>query len=222
MSVLFKVFTLEQRDVFEKHVLPKLRKREQVTLRRVHRESRVAMQTVLSAKDYQILAFSLDHVPTHINTIIQQTRKLEMVRYAHEHLHYAFSKETANVAASIHYKNVDDCGILKYVVDNGAPVTLKTLHILNSCRFDEKIEWVALKRENVFIRDHHVCTFCGRRYASDDLTIDHILPRSKGGERSWTNLTTACATCNKRKGNELLKQEEIRAALGYLLMNVKF
>ena len=95
MSVLFKVFTLEQRDVFEKHVLPKLRKREQVTLRRVHRESRVAMQTVLSAKDYQILAFSLDHVPTHINTIIQQTRKLEMVRYAHEHLHYAFSKGTA-------------------------------------------------------------------------------------------------------------------------------
>ena len=63
MSALFKVFTLEQRVVFEKHVLPKLWKRERVTLRRVNRESRVAMQTVLSAKDYQILAFSFKSFP---------------------------------------------------------------------------------------------------------------------------------------------------------------
>lgn len=114
MSVLFKVFTLEQRDVFEKHVLPKLRKRERVMLRQVNRESRVAMQTLLSEKDYQILAFSLDHVPTHINVIIEQTRNLEMVRYAREHLHYKFSGGTANHAA-----NFGEVGILKYVVDNG-------------------------------------------------------------------------------------------------------
>ena len=168
------------------------------------------MQTVLSAKDYFGLAFPF-HVPTHINEIIQASRDLEMVRYAHEHLHYKFSKGTANVAANIANKLaanvvVDDYGILKYVVDNGAPVELKTLHILNRPLFDEKIESIALKRENVFIRDHHMCTYCGRRYASDDLTIDHIVPASKGGEWSWTNLTTACAKCNNRKGDKMLKQ----------------
>ena len=92
MSVLFKVFTLEQRDVLEKHVLPKLWKRERIMLRQLNRESRVAMQTVLSAKDYFGLAFPF-HVPTHINEIIQASRDLEMVRYAHEHLHYKFQKE---------------------------------------------------------------------------------------------------------------------------------
>ena len=221
MSVLFKVFTLEQRDVLEKHVLPKLWKRERIMLRQLNRESRVAMQTVLSAKDYLALTFpftlhygSLRNVPWHINTIIQQTRDLEMVRYAHKHLHYKFSKATANVAADI-----GECEILKYVVDNGAPVSVYTLRILNT-RFNEKIESIVLSRENVFIRDHHSCTYCGRRYASDNLTIDHIVPKSKGGEREWKNVTTACATCNKRKGNELLKNtEEIRTALKYLSIN---
>jgi len=221
MSVLFKVFTLEQRDVLEKHVLPKLWKRERIMLRQLNRESRVAMQTVLSAKDYLALTFpftlhygSLRNVPWHINTIIQQTRDLEMVRYAHKHLHYKFSKATANVAADI-----GECEILKYVVDNGAPVSVYTLRILNT-RFNEKIESIVLSRENMFIRDHHSCTYCGRRYASDNLTIDHIVPKSKGGEREWKNVTTACATCNKRKGNELLKNtEEIRTALKYLSIN---
>ena len=83
--------------------------------------------------------------------------------------------------------------------------------------YDKQKGSIALSRKNVLIRDHHSCTYCGAR---DDLTIDHILPRSKGGERSWTNLTTACATCNKRKGNELLKNtEEIRTALKYLSIN---
>ena len=82
MSALFKVFASEQREVFEKHVLPKLWKRERVTLRRVNRESRVAMQTVLSAKDYFGLGFPFRFVSTHINVIIEQTRNLEMVRYA--------------------------------------------------------------------------------------------------------------------------------------------
>ena len=214
MSALFKVFTLEQRDVFEKHVLPKLWTRERNMLRQVNRESRVAMQTVLSAKDYFGLGFPFRFVSTHINNIIQQTRDLEMVRYAHEHRHYKFSKGTANVVA-----NIGVFGILKYVVDNGAPVSVYTLRILNT-RFDEKIEWIKLKRENVFIRDRHMCTYCGRRYASDDLNVDHIVPKSKGGKREWANVTTACATCNKRKGNELMENtEEIRTALRNLSIN---
>jgi len=69
--------------------------------------------------------------------------------------------------------------------------------------YDKQKGSIALSRKNVLIRDHHSCTYCGAR---DDLTIDHIVPASKGGEWSWTNLTTACAKCNNRKGDKLLKQ----------------
>ena len=79
--------------------------------------------------------------------------------------------------------------------------------------YDKQKGSIALSRKNVLIRDHHSCTYCGAR---DDLTIDHIVPASKGGEWSWTNLTTACAKCNNRKGDKLLKQKKIRTALKHL------
>jgi len=57
---------------------------------------------------------------------------------------------------------------------------------------------VMLTRQNVFKRDSHECQYCG---TSKDLTLDHLIPRSKGGKSVWTNLVTACRRCNARKGN---------------------
>ena len=54
-------------------------------------------------------------------------------------------------------------------------------------------------RRNVLRRDEHRCQYCGKK--SLELTIDHILPRSRGGADSWENLITACIRCNNRKGN---------------------
>ena len=68
--------------------------------------------------------------------------------------------------------------------------------------YDKQKGAISLSRKNVLIRDNHSCTYCG---AKENLTIDHIVPASKGGEWSWTNLTTACAKCNNRKGDKLLK-----------------
>jgi 5-methylcytosine-specific restriction endonuclease McrA len=56
-----------------------------------------------------------------------------------------------------------------------------------------------LTRRNLFQRDAHRCQYCG--YGGDRLSIDHILPRSRGGTDSWENVTTACLPCNVRKGN---------------------
>jgi len=56
-----------------------------------------------------------------------------------------------------------------------------------------------LTRRNVFQRDGHACQYCG--YKGDKLSIDHVLPRSRGGIDSWDNVTTACLPCNVRKGN---------------------
>ena len=57
-------------------------------------------------------------------------------------------------------------------------------------------------RKNIFIRDKWSCQYCGYRSKKGcNLTIDHVTPKSKGGDSSWTNLVTACAKCNSKKGN---------------------
>ena len=58
----------------------------------------------------------------------------------------------------------------------------------------------AFTRFNVFLRDRFQCQYCG---AKDDLTFDHVVPRSKGGRTTWDNVVTACSTCNLLKGSRL-------------------
>jgi 5-methylcytosine-specific restriction endonuclease McrA len=58
-----------------------------------------------------------------------------------------------------------------------------------------------LSRRTVMARDHYVCQYCGVQPGKASLTIDHVLPRSRGGDTVWENIVTACGTCNRRKGN---------------------
>ena len=58
----------------------------------------------------------------------------------------------------------------------------------------------AFTRFNVFLRDRFECQYCG---TGDDLTFDHVVPRSKGGQTTWENVCAACSTCNLAKGNKL-------------------
>ena len=62
---------------------------------------------------------------------------------------------------------------------------------------------VLLNRANLFRRDRGQCQYCG---STKQLTIDHVIPRSKGGKTSWTNLVTACNRCNVFKGDKTLEQ----------------
>jgi 5-methylcytosine-specific restriction endonuclease McrA len=58
-----------------------------------------------------------------------------------------------------------------------------------------------LSRRTVLARDHYTCQYCGAQPGKANLTIDHVLPRSRGGETRWENIVTACAECNRRKGS---------------------
>jgi 5-methylcytosine-specific restriction endonuclease McrA len=60
-----------------------------------------------------------------------------------------------------------------------------------------------ITRRAVFARDNWTCQYCGSR---SNLTVDHVIPRSKGGDSSWTNIVASCAPCNRRKGDALLRQ----------------
>jgi 5-methylcytosine-specific restriction endonuclease McrA len=60
---------------------------------------------------------------------------------------------------------------------------------------------VTFSRRNVFKRDHYTCQYCGRQPGSEELTIDHVTPRSRGGPSRWDNCVLACMSCNKRKAD---------------------
>lgn len=63
-----------------------------------------------------------------------------------------------------------------------------------------------VSRELLIHRDRHLCGFCGKRFSARHLTIDHIVPRSKGGSDYWTNIVASCATCNTRKRDRTPEQ----------------
>lgn len=60
---------------------------------------------------------------------------------------------------------------------------------------------VRYTRENVFRRDRHTCQYCGRRYDTRQLNIDHVTPRHRGGPTDWTNVVCSCRNCNATKGS---------------------
>ncbi len=67
----------------------------------------------------------------------------------------------------------------------------------------------AFTRFNVFLRDRFRCQYCGNRFRTNELTFDHVIPRSRGGRTTWENIVTACQSCNIRKGNRMPHESEM-------------
>lgn len=64
-------------------------------------------------------------------------------------------------------------------------------------------------RENIYLRDDHSCQYCYKWYPAKELTLDHVIPVSKGGPKSWLNVVTACRACNQKKRNRTPEQAEM-------------
>lgn len=88
--------------------------------------------------------------------------------------------------------------------DDGLPIvggSLRVPRVLHLRRYDRlRRPTIRLTRRNLMLRDGHQCQYCARRPKVSDLNIDHVVPRSRGGQDSWENLVTACRPCNLRKG----------------------
>jgi 5-methylcytosine-specific restriction endonuclease McrA len=70
----------------------------------------------------------------------------------------------------------------------------------------------ALSRKNILMRDRYTCQYCHRTLPASELTLDHVVPRSRGGETSWENLVACCHHCNNRKGNRTPDEAAMRLA----------
>ncbi len=68
----------------------------------------------------------------------------------------------------------------------------------------------ALSRKNILLRDRNTCQYCAVSLPSSELTLDHVVPRSRGGASSWENLVACCHTCNRRKGNQMSHEANMK------------
>ena len=68
---------------------------------------------------------------------------------------------------------------------------------------------LSCNRKNVFWRDNFQCQYCGKTFKFDELTMDHVVPKSKGGTKTWENIVTSCSECNSKKRNRTPKEAQM-------------
>ncbi len=79
--------------------------------------------------------------------------------------------------------------------------------ILRLTRFDRMpLQTVRFNRKNLFARDEHRCQYCGKSEPNNKLSLDHVVPRSHGGQTTWENIVCCCLKCNGRKGGRTPQQ----------------
>tara|TARA_Y100001970_G_C14092979_1_gene781056 strand:- start:26 stop:577 length:552 start_codon:yes stop_codon:yes gene_type:complete len=83
-------------------------------------------------------------------------------------------------------------------------ISLKVPSVVIMSNFHYRRGKVNFSRRNIFLRDRFHCQYCQRSFPSEDLTIDHVIPKSMGGSMLWKNVVTACQNCNFRKGSKIV------------------
>ena len=69
---------------------------------------------------------------------------------------------------------------------------------------------VKFNRRNIYARDSSRCQYCGRKFPTTELSLDHVVPKSQGGKSSWTNIVCCCIKCNVKKGGRTPEQGALR------------
>lgn len=69
---------------------------------------------------------------------------------------------------------------------------------------------VKFNRRNIFARDGNHCQYCGKRFSTAELSLDHVVPRSRGGEASWSNIVCCCVACNVHKGGRTPREAHMK------------
>ncbi len=86
-----------------------------------------------------------------------------------------------------------------------APRVLRLLHFDRVPR-----QRVRLNRRNLFARDNNSCQYCGKKFPTSELSIDHVVPTCRGGQTTWENVVCACVRCNVRKGGRTPQEANMK------------
>jgi 5-methylcytosine-specific restriction endonuclease McrA len=74
---------------------------------------------------------------------------------------------------------------------------------------DEKFFTLPCTRKNILVRDEYKCQYCAQNFREANLTIDHVIPKSKGGSSTWDNVAAACKPCNQKKRDYLVENAPV-------------
>ena len=99
------------------------------------------------------------------------------------------------------FKHEDDDWIRTPVAEIQAPRVIRLLAYDKVPR-----QTVKFNRRNIFARDNNQCQYCGRKFPTTELSLDHVIPRSQNGGTTWENIVCACVECNVRKGGRTPRQ----------------
>lgn len=80
------------------------------------------------------------------------------------------------------------------------------VRLLRYIRIKRNLNQVKFSRINIYTRDDFTCQYCGHRFDSENLTFDHVIPATRGGDKSWENIVTCCFRCNRKKGGRTPRQ----------------
>ena len=69
---------------------------------------------------------------------------------------------------------------------------------------------VKFSRQNIYARDKYCCQYCGKKYPSEELTYDHVIPKYRGGKTQWKNIVCCCMDCNRKKGGRTPREAGMR------------
>jgi 5-methylcytosine-specific restriction endonuclease McrA len=105
---------------------------------------------------------------------------------------------------SQHFREVDDDWVRTVDSEIQVPRVIRLLVYERLPR-----QTVKFNRRNIFARDNNQCQYCGKKFPTAELSLDHIIPRSQGGQSTWDNVVCACVSCNVKKGGRTPKQAHL-------------
>lgn len=107
---------------------------------------------------------------------------------------------------AIKYLYHDKCDVLEWYDDwlvRSPSWETKVPAIIMMRQYIKQKTEVRFSKSNLYLRDQYKCQYCGNKFARSHLTIDHVVPTSRGGKTEWTNVVAACNPCNSTKGNRM-------------------
>lgn len=143
-----------------------------------------------------------------VDSVGQPVRWAQMTRAAR---YYAAGKVLTELGENLFALNG---GLQEHTGRRSELITSSIVMIRGRCRIPHGYGHVGLTKHRLFVRDRNLCAYCGVVFHEAELTVEHITPVSRGGQHLWTNVVTACRSCNTRKGNR--RPEEAHMPLLYV------
>ena len=111
-----------------------------------------------------------------------------------------------NWKEAIRYMYHDKCDVLEWYDDwlvRSPSWETKVPAVIMMKQYIKSKSEVRFSKSNLYLRDQYKCQYCGHEFSRSHLTMDHVVPISRGGKTEWTNIVAACNPCNSTKGNRM-------------------